>query len=44
MSDFMVSFNLCAEFDHFEDWDAVKKERREYKKEEMRHEEEDMNN
>ncbi len=48
MSEFIVSFNLFGEFDHFEDWDAAEeKERREYKKKEMRHKEvtpEELNN
>ncbi len=48
MSDFIVPFNLFGEFDHFEDWDAAEeKERREYKKKEMRHKEvtpEELNN
>ena len=40
MSNFILSFNLFGEFDHFEDWDAaVAKERREYKKKQMRHKE-----
>ena len=41
MSDFIISFNLFGEYDHFEDWDAAgKKERREYeKKKEKRHKE-----
>lgn len=29
MSDFIVSFNLCGEFDNFEDWDAAEEGERE---------------